>query len=101
MAASLKDICEANEVGLHIFVRMVDAVADPGLRSEVNDAVELVLFEAGANLGIVRKVCPYEGVGYIAVIGRLFQDPQARFLQRRVVIGIDCIEANHIVAALQ
>ena len=58
MPASLQDVCERDEVGLHVVVGVVYAVANPGLGREVNDAVEVVLRETGCDLGAIGKVCP-------------------------------------------
>ena len=99
--AGLQDIGEGDEVGLHVVVGVVDAVPDAGLGREVDDPVEAVLGEAGVDLGGVREVCPYEAVSSVALAGGLFQDLEARFLERWVIVGIDHIEAHHGIAAPQ
>ena len=45
MAASLKNVIEADDVGFDISIRMVNAIADASLGGEINDDVWFVLFE--------------------------------------------------------
>ena len=42
MAAALEDVQEAGDVGIDISVRVVERVADAGLRGEMHDALRLL-----------------------------------------------------------
>ncbi len=101
MPASLQDVREGNEIRLHIVVRVIDAVPDACLGCEVNDAIETVLRETRVDLGCVRQVRPYEAVGSGPFPRRLLQNPEARFLETWIVVGVYCVEAHHLIAALQ
>ena len=55
MPTSFQDICEGDEIGLHIIVWVVDAVADPGLCREMNDPVEAMLRETSFDRGMSAR----------------------------------------------
>ena len=101
MPASLKDICKGNQVGLHIIVGMVDAVAHPCLGREMNDPVETVLGETGFNLSAIWARSARRTSISVPSLGGLFQHAKACFLEARIVICINIIEANDRIAALQ
>ena len=98
MPAALQDIRKADQIGLHVVVRMVNAVPDAGLCSEINDAVEAVVCKTGFHLSSVRKVRPDEAEAAVRLASRLLQKSEACFLKGRIVIGIDAVETNHLIA---
>ena len=63
MAAGLEDIVEANHVGLDIGIRVLDAVADASLGSEVHNDIEGILSEESIDGGLVGYIALDEGPG--------------------------------------
>jgi hypothetical protein len=74
------------------------AVADRRLRSEVDHAVEAVDTKGGIDGGPVGEIgadkCKIPGTGSAC----LFDQHESRFLEGRIVIVVDNIEADHVVA---
>ena len=60
VAAEFQDIEKADQVRLQIGIRVVDAVAHPGLGRQVDDVLHGMAFEDGIELGIVGQVSPVE-----------------------------------------
>ena len=72
MPASLQDVVEPDHVALNISVRILDAIADTRLSSQVHDDVEVVLIEKFVDEGLVGEVAldelvsmPFGGVGFL------------------------------------
>ncbi len=59
-----------------------------------------MLGEAGRHRVAIGEVGAQEGVARVAPPVGLLEQRQARFLQRRVVVVVDDVEADHVVAAL-
>ena len=95
MAAAFEDMQEAGDVRGDISVRVVERVADPGLRCEMHDARRLLLGEGRLDRGPVAEIGLDEAEGFVP---RELEKP--RLLQRHVVIGIEIVEPDHLVAAL-
>ena len=94
--AGLEHVEEAGEVGLAVGLRVLDGVAHPGLGGQVDDAVEALAREKRVQPGTVGDVEPLEREARLRPQAR-----QARFLQRRLVIGIEVVDAHDRVAARQ
>ena len=87
--AGLQDVVEADHVALDIGIRILDAIADTGLSSQVNDDVELVFLEEVIDEGLVGEVALDELVGVLrGGRGFLLDDAQTVLLQRRIVIVV-------------
>src|SRR5579872_77298 len=88
----------ANEVRLHISLRIREAVANAGLCAEVNDAV---------NLKRVSKVIERLGHGKVdplkpkSVAVLIFKERKARLLQGRIVIVTEIIDADDLATLLE
>ena len=96
VAAAFEQVGEADDVGLHVGVRILQRVAHAGLRGEVDDGVEVALLEQVLHHHAVGDVVLEEaevGVGL-----ELFQPRQ---LQGRVVVVVEVVDADDFVAALQ
>ncbi|MNC44026.1 hypothetical protein D3C75_929190 [compost metagenome] len=95
-AAALEDAEEADDVGIDIGLGRFETVADPGLGGEVDDAARLVFGEQGGDALAVGQV---ERV--MAIVRMFLQQGQTSLLQRRVVIGVEVVQADDRLAALQ
>ena len=89
--AGLQEICECDKIGLHIVVRMIDAVAHAGLRGKMNDPIEGVSGKTFFYRSAIGEICPEKREIGICLTGGPRQAFQARFLKRRIIIGIDGI----------
>ena len=56
MAGELEHVEMAGEVGRDIGARIVDRIADPGLRAEMDDAVELGAAERRVERLVIREI---------------------------------------------
>ena len=61
VAAGFEDVVEADEVTLDVGIRVGDAVADAGLRSEVHHNLRMVFGEDAVDEGAVGDVAADEG----------------------------------------
>ena len=87
---------KADDVGVDIALGVFEAVADPGLGPEVDDAARGVGGEQG---GHARAVGEIEGVVAIARFGQQAVEP--RLFQGRVVIVVEVVDADHRLPAGQ
>ena len=88
MSAGFKDVVEAYHVGLDMGIRVDDAVTDSCLGCEVHDNLRSELCENSL------EECPVGDVALMeseAVISH--QRIQALFLEARIVIGVQVIDA--------
>ncbi len=94
-AARFEDVGEANQVRLNVGVRVLERVAHPGLRREVQHRVRFGARKDALQRGAIRDVLVMEAEA------RMLQALQARLLQlHRVVVG-QAVDAGHFVAARQ
>lgn len=98
VAASLKDVEEADEIALEIGARVLDGVADARLGGEVNHDVETVLSEKTLDEGGVAQVAAHEGEAALCV--GLGQHAQARVLDAGVVVAVEVVETDDNVIGL-
>ena len=101
MAARLQDIRKANQIGMNVIVRMVDAVPDSRLRRKMDHPVEAVARKAVLDGRLVREIPPDKSKRTARLMRGSIEDPQPRFLKARIVIGVERIEPNHLVASFQ
>src|SRR5215472_6827869 len=96
--AGLENVGEGDDVRLDVVMWVRQAVADPRLRSEVDHAAEAVDCKGGIDGGLVDEIgadkCKISGTGSACP----FEQHQSRFLQGRIVVVVDNIEADHVVA---
>ncbi len=96
VAAAFEQVGEADDVRLHVGVRILQRVAHAGLRGEVDDGVEVAFLEQVFHHHAVGDVVLEE-----AEVGVGLELLQPRELQRRVVVVVEVVDADHFVAALQ
>jgi hypothetical protein len=96
MASTLENGEEGREVRASVGMGMVDRVADPRLRGEMDHAFGALLLEEGEGAIGVGEV------EFMVPIARVVGETgQAGALQRHVVVGIEVIDAHHIVTSLE
>ena len=95
VAAAFQHIDEADEICVHIGMRIDQRMPHAGLRREMDDEGKTMLGEQGRSGGAVRQVQAHEaeilGAGELA---------QPRLLQLRIVIGREIVDADHLAARL-
>ena len=100
VAASLKDVEEANEVALEVGARVLNGIAHARLGGEVHHDVEAVLSEQALDEGSVAQVATHEGEAAVRV--GFGQHAQARVLDAGVVVAVEVVEAdNHVIGLLE
>lgn len=98
VARDFEQVEMADEIGLHIGMRVLDGIAHAGLRAEMDDAVELGTFQRRAEARIIGEILAVERE---AVAAHLAQIGKARFLQPHVVIVVEIVDADDLIAARQ
>ncbi len=94
----LQHVAVADEIGGHIGLGMLDAVPDARLGPEMDDAVAGVLVHhRGQSIG-VREI-DLEHTDAIAVLLR--ELIHARSLECGIVIVVEIVDADHVLAALE
>ena len=96
VTAAFQDVDEALEIGIDIGMGMLQRVAHAGLRREMDHHGEATLSEQRLCRRTVGEVELHK-----AEVGLALEDIQARFLQLRIVIVVDDIEANDLPAGRQ
>ena len=94
VSARLQDVVEAHDVALDIDIGVVDAVAHPRLRGQVDHNVGLILLEEAAHQLAVGNAALDGHVVYARRFGTR-QLPQAVLLERRIVIVVEIINAHN------
>jgi len=90
---NVEDIERADDVGADIGARILQAVAHPGLRGEMNDHVGTKL---GIDLGQALGVLQHQFPG--GELRRLQQDRVPAAFERHVVVGRHAVDADDVVA---
>ena len=93
VAAAFQDVEEADEIGVHIGMRVDQRMPDAGLRGEMDHERKAMLGEQGRGGGAIRQIQPHE----FEILGAR-ELLQPRFLQRRIVIRREVIDADHVAA---
>src|SRR3954451_10456786 len=93
MPASFQHIEKAFEIALGISVRMVDRIADAGLRGEMDNSREAVFCPQPVHRFTIGKIDLFERKPWLAL-----QDFQAGLFQRRIVIAVEVIQPEHRAA---
>jgi hypothetical protein len=98
-ARALEDVQEPGHVGVDIGMRVLERVAHACLRGEVHDRVEAPACENLLHGGAIREVGTHElEPSRPRVPGEEREPP---LLEPHVVIGIEVVEADHVVAAAE
>ena len=95
MPAAFQDIEEADEIGVRIGMRVDQRMPHPGLRREMDHQREAMRGEQSCGSSAIRQIQPHE----FEILGAC-QLPQPRFLQRRIVIRREVVDADHVAAGL-
>jgi hypothetical protein len=96
VAAGLQDVHEADDVALDVGVWILQRVAHAGLRGEVDHPLRPEVGEGRVERGAVLQRRAQEREP-----GQWCQPRQPRFLQPRVVVVVEVVVAEHLVAARQ
>ena len=94
MTASLQDMQEADEIRVDVAVRIFERVAHARLGGQIDDPLGLVLGEKTFNRGAIRQIAFHK----LEILMGL-QARKAGLLQIDVVIVIEVVEADDVVAA--
>ena len=96
VAAAFEHVDEADQIAVDIGVRIQDGVADAGLGGQVDHLVEFLGGEQRFHAGAISDIQFDE-----AELRVCSQPLQAGFLELDVVIVVQVVEADHLVAARQ
>ena len=101
VAAALKDVAKAHQIGLDVGRWVLDRVAHPRLGSQIDHPHGPVLGKGRLNRSAVFQVCLDQIKRDTATRSRGLQLGQPRPFKRWVVIGVQIVEAQHRRAPLQ
>ena len=96
LAQRLKHVEEACDVGADVSLRMLDGVADPGLRREMYHAVRRVVPEQSPHGVGVAEVAAHELERPVPL-----QTPQTGLLEGDVVVRVQVVEAEDGIAPVE
>src|ERR1700733_15852408 len=96
VTAAFEHIEETGEIGVEIGVWIFQRVAHAGLRGEMNDRTECTIAKTRFGAFAVGKIEPVK-----AEFAELPQHREPGFLERRVVIVIDAVDADDGAAAFE
>ncbi len=94
VAAALQHVQRAGQVAVGIGMRVLDRIPHAGLRREVHDAADLGTCEQRFHRRPIGEVHAREAESLARREAR-----KARLLERRVVVRVQVVEADHLVAA--
>jgi hypothetical protein len=93
MPAPFQHIDEALEIGVGIGMRMVDRIADAGLRREMDNRRKPVFCQQSIHRFTISQIDLLESETRLTL-----QDVQARLFQSRIVIAVEIVQSDHRVA---
>ena len=93
VAAGLEDVHEADDVAFNVGVRVLQRVAHAGLGGEIDHALRPEVGERE-----VHRVTVLERGALETEVRMWRQSRQARFLQARIVVVVEVVVAQHLVA---
>ena len=96
MAAAFEHIQESHDIGIEIRMGVVEGVTDASLRRHMHHPLGPLLGEGRLDDRSIGEV----GLDELET-AMLLEPRQPRLFQRHVVIGIEIVEANHLVAAIE
>ena len=96
VAAAFQHMQRADDVGVHVRVRVLHPVTDARLSGEVDNPLRLRRGEQPLHARAIGKVELVEGKA-----GRALELAEARLLQFNVVVGIEIIDADYHIAPVE
>ena len=96
MAAAFENINEADQIAINVSVRILDRIANASLRSEMDDFVEAFFGKQFLHPGTVGHI-KFDK----AEAGQGSQAFEAVFLERNLVVIVEIVEADNLIAACQ
>ena len=99
VAAGLKDVVKADEVGLDIYVRMVDRIAHARLRGEVHHDVRLVLGKERVQNRLFRHVAAHEAEAAARpgpLRSQRLKPREAILLEGDLIVVVHAVDADHV-----
>src|SRR5438874_267221 len=94
VARRFEHVEKSGDVAVGVCVRRLERVADAGLRGEMNDARRALALEQA------RKGIAIGDVGELETESRrLLEDREPRALERRIVVLVEIVDAEDVVAA--
>ena len=96
MSGSFEDVHEPGEIAVYIRVRIYERVANTGLSRKMHHGIESLALEQLGNGAPISQITTNEPE---AVSPRETREP--RFLQPDIVVGVQIVEPNHLVAAIE
>src|SRR5688572_17979646 len=96
MPAAFQDVREADEIAVYVGLRILDRVPDACLRRKMDDALGTMLSKNLRCAGAIGHVRPDIRVTGIRRPRKAFQ---ARLLELDIIVRVETIEADDLVAA--
>ena len=96
VAAGFEDVVETDQVALDVDVRVIDGVADTGLRRKVDDDRGLVDCKYFVDQGLVCDAASYENMPDRGV--DRVDHAEAVLLELRIIVIVHVVEADHSAA---
>lgn len=94
LARQFEDFEMANEIGMNVIARRLDAVADAGLGAEVDDGIGYVGADGSDKGSAIGEISRAEAEGWMLAD----EGGEAGVFECRRVIGIEIIDADDAVA---
>ena len=99
MARQLQHVAVADEVGLDIGLRVLEAVADARLRPEMDDAVDVDCCRRSRLSASASAKSTRSKRKRLPILPRELVEP--RLLERGIVIIVEIVDADDVLAALE
>jgi|GEM_PF-5949485 len=96
VTASFKDIHKADEIAVHICVRIFKAVAHTRLGSKMDDSVESVIGEEVSHALSVRQIQANEGKGI-----EWFQQGETCFFEPYIIVAVQIVKTYDIIPVIE
>ncbi len=96
LAAAFQQIAKAHQIGLDIGARIDQAVAHPGLGGQVHHMINIMFGKQALKFPAIGKINLCKGErGFLRMI---FKICQARLFQSRIVIVVQVVNPQHLMA---
>ena len=94
----LEHVGVADQVRLDIGIGILETVANPGLRSEMDDRIDFNAVGEPLQLVVVGKVDPLEPEAIVELAGKI---GEPRSLESGIIIIVEVVDPDHLVSALE